>query len=85
MRRADDVRETVDAILAEQRRAWVRGAVFAGGVERVIPPPRPLLRLGVLLLAAGVGVAIGLVGGDTQTAAALGVAAGLLLGQLTAA
>jgi hypothetical protein len=84
MRQADDVRGTVDAILAEQRRAWVRGAVYAGAVERPIPPPRPLRRLGALLLAAGVGAGIGTAGGDAATGAALGVAAGVLLGHLAA-
>jgi len=84
MRRADDVRETVDAILAEQRRAWVRGAVFAGGVERVIPPPRPLRRLGALLLAAGLGAGIGTVGGDAAAGVAVEVAAGVLIGHLVA-
>jgi hypothetical protein len=82
MRQADDVRETVDAILAEQRRSWVRGVVYAGGVERPVPAPRPLRRLWALLLAIGVGSGIGLVGGDTATGAALGVAADVLLGHV---
>jgi hypothetical protein len=84
MRRADGVRETVDGLLAEQRWARVRSVVFAGGVERPRHVPHPIRRLGALLLAAGVGCGIGLVGGDPATGSALGVAAGVLLGHLAA-
>ena len=83
MRRADDVRGTVDAILAEQRRAWVRGVVYRRRGRATGPHPHPLRRLGVLLLAAGVGAGIGMAGGDAATGVALGVAAGVLLGELT--
>lgn len=87
MRRTDDVRETVDEILAEQHRAWVRRVVFAGksGAPTRAPRSRRLIivgRVGSLLLSTAIGGVIGAVTGDAATGTILGLVVGVMLGSI---
>ena len=87
MRRTDDVRETVDEILAEQKRAWVRRVIFAGKSGEPSRGPRSqrqiiVGRVGPLLLTTAIGGAIGAVTGNASTGTALGLVLGVLLGSL---
>jgi hypothetical protein len=81
------VREVVDAILVEQQRAWVRGAIFAGHMSApsAAPPSTAQIivhRGGAALLTITPGTAIGVIGGEAPAGVVVGLVLGSILGLL---
>ena len=85
MRRSDDVREAVDELLAEQKRAWIRRVVYARERRESDRAPRAqglaiIGRIGALVLMTALGGVIGAVRGDVPTGLVVGLILGVVLG-----